>query len=217
MSMKSRAPYWLAFLVLVGSAYGALKLRQAWAPEEPGSIGSTATRLAVGQPVQEFALQDCTGEEFASSTLQDRVWLATVFFAECPGSCLMLNRRLQELHDDPALAGLHLISITCDPANDTPERLMAYSEQFAPDRDRWHFCTGALGDLQRTAKRILKLPYSDRNHADRAALIGADGKLRGYFVVTDPIQFAQLKLQVKAALDEVGQAEGGAEIEPAEG
>lgn len=70
----------------------------------------------------QFTLTERGGQPFGSASLRGKVWVADFFFTSCPGTCLMLSKRMKEIHG--ALAkeqNVRFVSISTDPANDTPE------------------------------------------------------------------------------------------------
>jgi protein SCO1/2 len=44
---------------------------------------------------------------------------------------------------------LVLLTVTFDPARDTPDRLAQYASQWKADSKAWHFLTGAAPDVER--------------------------------------------------------------------
>ena len=62
----------------------------------------------------------------------------------CPLATHVLSRTLMQLKQHPELAGkLRVISLSFDPAGDTPEVLQAYSQGFSKSFPNWQFVTTA--------------------------------------------------------------------------
>jgi protein SCO1/2 len=88
---------------------------------------------------------------------------------------------------------IHLISITVDPENDTPEVLKIYAAAHHADTARWTFLTGpektiyALigqgGFMLGVAKNEgpARTPGNEVTHSSRLALVDRKGAIRGYF------------------------------------
>ena len=92
--------------------------------------------------IPQFTLTDRDGKLFDSASLKGKVWVSDFFFASCPGACPMLSAKLSALHQEFAGEdGLRFVSITTDPAHDTPAVLQDYSARFKAD-GRWIFLTG---------------------------------------------------------------------------
>ena len=80
----------------------------------------------------------------------------------------------------------HLLTISFDPAFDTPSVLKAYAERYKYDPAHSTFATGALTEISALAEQV-GLSFSrdasgSINHNLRTFVIGADGKLRKIFV-----------------------------------
>ena len=76
--------------------------------------------------------QDGEKMRFYSDLLQGKVVIINSFFATCAGSCLPLTRNLEKLQQalGPRLGKeVHILSISVDPAVDTPASLKAYAKK----------------------------------------------------------------------------------------
>ena len=90
----------------------------------------------------KFTLTERSGQPFDSTSLRGKVWVADFFFTSCPGTCLMLSKRMREIHGSLAKdENVRFVSISTDPANDTPEVMTKYAEGLGAD-SRWAFVTG---------------------------------------------------------------------------
>ena len=108
--------------------------------------------LLVGQladigPAPAVALTDAGGRPFALSDLQGKVVLVSFIYTTCNGSCPATTRELVRVQEALKAAGLwgervEFVSISLDPARDTPEALASYARTFGADTRRWHFLTG---------------------------------------------------------------------------
>jgi protein SCO1/2 len=88
---------------------------------------------------------------------------------------------------------VHLISITVDPENDTPQVLKAYAAAHSADTARWTFLTGkekAVYDLIGRGGFMLgvaknegaaRTPGNEVTHSSRLAVVDQMGAIRGYF------------------------------------
>jgi protein SCO1/2 len=88
--------------------------------------------------------QDGEKMRLYSDLLRDKVVIIDFFFATCQGSCLPLNRNLQKIQvalGDRVGKDVHLISVSVDPATDTPARLKEYAKKLEAKRG-WYFLTG---------------------------------------------------------------------------
>ena len=207
----SAVKYWLLFAAVLALAYGssfALKRGRAGssASHSAGAAGSPLTKPVPGKqtnsfsdteaatgPLPAFTLTDQDGKPFDTASLRGRVWLASFFFANCPSICWRLNGELAAIQQQQPEGKLHLVSITCDPDNDTPPALKKYAERFEADPKRWTFLTGSMGDIRKVGRDIFKVAVEKETHSSRVFVIDGEGKVRGRFQVTDPQQLAFLK------------------------
>ena len=83
--------------------------------------------------VPEFRLVDQTGATFGPGRLAGRVWVADFVFTRCPDVCPRMTERLAGVHR--ALGdNADLVSVSVDPAYDTPERLADFARFIGEDR-----------------------------------------------------------------------------------
>lgn len=166
---------------------------------------STTTTDDFG-PVGSFAFSDKDGRPVTDKDLAGKVWIAACFFTCCTESCPQLSgamARLQsELANEP---DLRLVSVTVDPANDTPQKLDQYAQSYQAISDRWIFLTGGEEAVRAFVQERLHLgavpntspdatPGNRVLHSDKLTLIDRKGVIRGYFDGTDPAKVAELKL-----------------------
>jgi protein SCO1/2 len=156
--------------------------------EDPPAPGG-ALILRPGDPVTDAAFLDQDG---APRTLRDfqghRVAL-TFIYTRCPlpDFCPLMNRHFAALQkaitSDRALADVRLVTVTLDPAYDTPPVLKAHARVFDADPARWSFLTGAPEDLSAFATQFgiyLEVDPKDPSqiaHNLRTIVIGPDNRV----------------------------------------
>jgi protein SCO1/2 len=156
----------------------------------------------VGQ-VPSFSMPDQHGRVVTDETLRGQVLVVDFFYATCVTSCPILTRRMLDVQK--ALAGregqlgralpVHLVSITLDPDNDTPDVLRAYAQRAGADDNRWSFLSGRSGDLDRIVVRGFKQTFERTDpsagiatimHGEWLVLVDRTGYLRGFCAASDP-------------------------------
>lgn len=105
-------------------------------------------RLAPG-----FTLIDQGGQRLTSEDLRGSVVLYNFLYTGCGAECDRMNATMQEVQQRlPALdlGGLpvEFVTISFDPANDTPETLQRYAESLGADTSQWRFATGEEARLK---------------------------------------------------------------------
>lgn len=155
-----------------------------------------------GEPAERFTLTAQDGEPFDSASLAGKVWIGSIFFANCPGPCFRENQAIRdvlaEFEDDDLVA----VSITCDPENDTPEVLEHYAARFEADPRRWIFLTGEMSEIKRIANDTLFLPAEVGVHAERGVVFDRQGRLRGSFHLLDADRIRRMKAMIRDLLEE---------------
>lgn len=153
-TLKIRIGIWLAVLALITGLYFWRKSTRPSKPPQP-SVAVKINWEPRHLDLDDYQLVERSGRPFKFSELNGQVWLASFFFAECPGPCKLMNNRIAEvqraLQDKPVT----IVSISVDPKNDTPERLQAYAQQFGADDQKWLFVSGSADDVSRLARELL--------------------------------------------------------------
>ena len=152
--------------------------------------------------VVPFQLTERSGETFDSQQMQGQVWVASFFFTACPGACLKLNHAIADLQKELPDLPVRFVSITVDPANDTPEALRKYADLMHADAQRWLFVTGELAEIRRIAADSFQLSVDRITHSDRMLVVDRQGKIRGSYRATDDNQVRLMKKKLAEVLAE---------------
>jgi protein SCO1/2 len=201
---------WVAVLfVFVGAMtlWGAWKLYQRTTDGAADSTQLGATGQS-GAPVpgadvpwlDEFTLTERTGKPFNSADLAGKVWVASFFFATCPSYCVQQNQRVQQLAAEYADQDVTFVSITCDPKQDTPEKLREYARRFDADPQRWLFLTGDLTYIRRVGAEKFGVPVHEQTHKNSLMVVDKWGKVLGSFDWNDEKEMREFQEALRAAL-----------------
>jgi protein SCO1/2 len=100
-----------------------------------------------------FALTDQDGRRLTSEALRGRLVLYNFTYTRCTPPCPQTSETMRRLQQQ--LTGLNtgslpveLVTISLDPAHDTPERLRAYANRLGADTRTWRFVTGEPAQLK---------------------------------------------------------------------
>jgi len=157
--------------------------------------------LPVIKPAADGALLDSKGKSVRLGELtRGRITVMSFIYTRCAAAkaCPYATGVLMQLHresaEDAALAkAVRLVSMSFDPANDTPERMAAYSKLAAerPTAAPWHFVTTrSPAELQpiltsygqAVDKKSNPLdPTGPLNHTLRVFLIDRTGNIRNIY------------------------------------
>lgn len=147
----------------------------------------TPDRLAVIRPAPAFHLHDQNGASVTMASKRGKVVVVSFIFTTCNGTCPATTHRMAKLHQEvmrrPELRGhVEFVSISLDPARDTPERLRGYMRLYEIDDGRWHFLTGTPGEVQPVlaAWGMWAKPAANGqlDHPSRVYLVDRQGQMR---------------------------------------
>ena len=218
--LQADGPGWSGSLLVVAMLLGGMGCDsgRTGAPADAGEKTSAASPVPVPARIEvpsdrvvRFVLTDQAGDQFDSESLAGRVWVGSVFFANCPGPCFRENQAIADILreiDDPALMA---VSLTCDPENDTPEVLRRYADRFDADLTRWKFLTGEMATIKLVANDAFRLPAEVGVHSERGVVFDRQGRLRGGYHLLQPDRVELLKKLIREVLAEeppLGGAEG---------
>ncbi|HVR69235.1 MAG TPA: SCO family protein [Vicinamibacteria bacterium] len=159
-----------------------------------------------------FSLVDSGGRAVTADDLRGKAWVADFIFTRCGGACPTLTARMAALRRDmpPDVA---FVSITVDPAHDTPEVLAAYARR-AGAESNWLFLTGERDALYRLALEGFKLGVEEVPperqaagdgpflHSSHFVLVDGRGRVRGYYDSTEEEARQRLRRDLQAVRKE---------------
>jgi cytochrome oxidase Cu insertion factor (SCO1/SenC/PrrC family) len=157
---------------------------------------------AVNIAATPFTLTDQTGKEFSSADLAGKVWMGSIFFANCPGPCFRENQAVAEIVAEIADPDFMAVSLTCDPDNDTPDALARYAARFGADPARWKFLTGDMRTITKVGLETFRLPVEVGVHSERGVVFDRQGRLRGGYHLLQVDTVAKLKKLIREVLAE---------------
>lgn len=173
------------------------------------AIGSTGCAAHPALPsyasVPEFQLTDQTGAKFDSaSALSGKVWVADFMFTNCPGPCPRMSSQMRQVQDGLAGTDARMISLSIDPARDTPPVLAKYAAFYSAKPGVWYFLTGGVDTLQRLDRDVFKLGDIDGSldHSTRFILVDRSGRVRGYYLTEEQDAIARVISDAKVLLKE---------------
>lgn len=147
-------------LVGVGGAYFVLEPKPTLAPAAPlPLIGS----------VKPFSLTNQAGTTVTEADLRGQVVVADVIFSRCPTLCHRLSQQMAKLQAKIP-AGVRLLSLTADPAFDTPSVLARHGQRYGAEAAKWWFLTGTKAEVYRVATNSLLFAVMENPEPEPAKL-----------------------------------------------
>ena len=93
-------------------------------------------------PVPDAKLVDETGKPVSLASMKGSVTVYDFIFTSCTGTCPIMTNNMRAVTGEIAAdAPVRFVSISVDPARDTPQVLAAYAKRVRND-PRWTFLTG---------------------------------------------------------------------------
>jgi protein SCO1/2 len=145
-------------------------------------------RLAVIQQMPDFTLTTQDGKELRPADLKGKVLLISFVFTTCSGSCPATTARMVQVQERLKERGLlrtdrvRLLSITLDPARDTPDALRRYMKLYDADPASWTFLTGDRAHVEKVIAAwgmwAKPAPNGQLDHPSRIFLVDGHGKIR---------------------------------------
>jgi protein SCO1/2 len=117
------------------------------------SGGEISIPLTVGESIPAFSMLDQNGNSFTSDSLAGVFTVMTFIYTACPvpDFCPLMSAnfdRVSETLTEEELASVRLVSVSFDPANDTPDVLKEYAGEHSQRGNRFYI----VGDSVNTAK-----------------------------------------------------------------
>ena len=153
-----------------------------------------AKPLPVYGTVTNFSLSDQDGRMVSETDLRGQICVVDLIFTRCAGPCPKVSATMARLQAAlPASPQVRLVTLTSDPAYDTPAVMKQYGERLGARAGVWTFLTGPKEMLRHLAMEELKLSMVDKPpeeretpvdlviHSTRLVLLDRQGRIRGYF------------------------------------
>jgi protein SCO1/2 len=148
-----------------------------------------------GDAVPDFKLVNENGHAIHLAQFKGRAVLLTFVYTRCPlpDYCPLMNKNFaaieKALAADPALyAKTHLLSVSFDPKDDTPDVLKSYGEAYAGVGTKfahWEFAVPPAKDLDPMLEffnvGVTPGDGGTLNHSLSTVLIGKDGKVAAWY------------------------------------
>ena len=175
-SVPVKRPWWLwGVCILVTLVVVGLGLRVGF-ESASWRAGNNLPHL---WEIPDFALIERNGQSITKADLLGKVWIASVIFTRCVEECPLVSSHMARLQDVfAAEPDVRLVSITVDPAHDTPEVLTRYAQSFAAQPQRWLFLTGDKTAIYRLVREGFRLGLVDPDEPVKSSVVPAAGRVR---------------------------------------
>jgi cytochrome oxidase Cu insertion factor (SCO1/SenC/PrrC family) len=175
-----------------------------------GSLRRDVEQLPVIRAVPEFSLIDQNGRTVTNADLRGKIWIADFIFTRCKGPCPLMTARMLEMQKAlTKTPEVKLVSVTVDPAYDTPEVLKAYTEANFADPERWKFLTGDKAVIEKLVTEGFMQHLAEENgepvHGTMFLIVDGNGMVRSVRMLEDPELIPKILTDTGNLLREQGQ------------
>lgn len=166
--------------------------------------------LSLGDKVPDYKFTNHFGTPISLAQYQGRALGVTFIFTRCPFPtfCPRMSQFFQKAQTAlkaQSNTNWSLLSLSFDPAWDTPERLLRYSTPYNLDSNHWQFVTGDLWTVDGFSEQVgltfyRATPTSLPEHNLRTLIIDAKGRLHKIYLGNEwtPAEFAEEMLKAAA-------------------
>lgn len=150
-----------------------------------GRGGPLVPTVAIGSVVPDFSLMDQRRRSVSLSQFRGKVVVANFIYTTCalPTFCLRLANNfgvLQRRFTKELGRDFVMLTVTFDPAHDTPDVMAKYASQWNANADTWRFLTGPPADVDRACRLFGVRAFSTEglfDHSLHTVIIDRQGRL----------------------------------------
>jgi len=199
---------WIVLAIAFASALFWPRGSSNGAPAEVYALGESQRdgELPVLWPAPEFSFASHTGGTVTPATLKGKVWIADFIFTTCKTVCPLITARMTALQRRIPDSGLHFVSFSVDPENDTVDALAEYARTWNPEERRWTLLATDPSGLDAVARgmRVAVSPTDDPEnpimHTNLFMLVDRYGQVRGVYNSSDKLAVQRLERDARMLL-----------------
>ena len=193
---KNKSYIGISFIILIFGIYAVPKIvdriknGEVIKADRLDNVGlktsNTESKLVMIGPAPKFELTNHDNLKISNETYKGKVYVLEFFFTTCPSICPKMNLSMLEIEKtffgNPNFG---IVSITIDPAHDTPQVLKDHRKLLGVKSSTWNFLTGDKTTILDLSNKGFNL-YAGENakvnggfeHSGLFALIDKDGNIR---------------------------------------
>ncbi|HEX7361526.1 MAG TPA: SCO family protein [Bryobacteraceae bacterium] len=176
-------------------------LVSALAFAELAACSRPAPKLPDYGKVPNFQMTDSLGDPFNSQSLAGKVWVADFIYTSCPGACPRMTSEMHKISQHlKRQKNVRLVSISVDPAHDSPPVLNAFAHKYGGPTPQWIFLTGTPTTIHLIAYGTFHVGdiIQKMNHSTKFILVDKSGEIRGYYDSFDPQDMQKMLANAEA-------------------
>jgi protein SCO1 len=193
--LKNKSYIGISFIILVFGIYAIPKIIdrvnndsivQGDRLDKVGVSKEEDQKLVKIGPVPKFELTNQDNIKISNDFYKGKVYVLEFFFATCPSICPKMNANMVTLQDkffgNPNFG---IVSITIDPAHDTPTVLKEHAKMLGVKSSNWNFLTGDKDYIYNLSNKGFNIYVGENakvnggfEHSGLFALIDKNGVIR---------------------------------------
>ncbi|OOG74669.1 SCO family protein [Flavobacterium sp. A45] len=193
--LKNKSYIGISFVILVFGIYAVPKIVDRMQNDSviqgdrldkvSGSVEENDKLVKIG-PAPKFELTNQDNVKISNDFYKGKVYVLEFFFATCPSICPKMNANMLTLQN--AFFGnpnFGIVSITIDPAHDTPAVLKEHAKVLGVKSSNWNFLTGDKEYIYSLSNKGFNIYVGENNkvaggfeHSGLFALIDKNGNIR---------------------------------------
>ena len=157
--------------------------------------------------VNNFKLTAQLGRPVTFQSLNGKILVVNFFYTHCPGCATVMANvdTLANFYKKNKL--VTFVSITVDPARDSPGILKSYAAQFKMPYDKWRFLTGDTTVIYTLARNglLVDAVQNDKDnfvYSNMLILVDPEHRIRGYYQAADRKEINRLGDELKVQIAE---------------
>ena len=123
--------------------------------------------------------QDGRKLKFYSDALRGKTVVLNVGYTNCTDACPLITKQLLQVRDELGDAfgkKVFFVTITSDPARDTPQALKKFAQKQGADVAGWSFLTGRKSDVDAILKRLGAFSENVDEHSTELFVMDVDSR-----------------------------------------
>lgn len=170
-----------------------------------GSLQSTGS----GHTIKPFRLLDQDSNLVTLKSIEGKIIVADFIFTTCPSICPKMTKNMAKVASEfISRDDFVILSHTVTPELDPPSVLKAYAEENKAPHN-WKFLTGDRSEIYNLARKsyfaALDEPSKegpDFVHTENFVLVDKEGRLRGFYDGTSPLETERLIKEIEILYNE---------------
>lgn len=160
-----------------GKAAAAASALRPNAPTAPAGSGTRDPRAYFTDA--HLTNQDGRKLRFYSDVLKGRTVVLNVTYTNCTEACPLITQQMVQVRNELGDAfgrQVSFVTLTSDPARDTPQALKAFAQKQGADLAGWSFLTGRKDDVDVILKRLGVYSENVEEHATVLYIMDVDAR-----------------------------------------